>query len=144
LAEAARKIGLGSLLRVSVSMRRTPSGVELPSMLCDAVEAIIGAVYLDAGFEEARALVLRLLGPVPKKLALTPKDFKTQLQEWTQANFSMTPLYKVIEASGPPHSPSFVVEVFVGEKSLATGKGPSKKDAAQEAAKAALAKLVKA
>lgn len=142
LAESARKAGLGPLIRVSQSMRK-PQGVELPSILCDAVEALIGAVYLDTGFDAARLVIQKILGPVPKKVAASPKDPKTQLQELTQANFGMTPLYKVVKASGPPHLPVFGVEVYVGDRKLADGEGPSKKEAAQEAAKAALGELVK-
>jgi ribonuclease-3 len=140
LAQSAKNAGLGTLIRVSPSMRK-PTGVELPSLLCDVVEALIGAVYLDAGFEAARGLVLRLLGPVPTKVAVAPKDAKTELQEWTQAQFSVTPVYKVTEALGPPHSPVFTVEVYVADRKLAEGKGPSKKDAAQNAAREALASI---
>ncbi len=138
LAEGARKAGLGTLIRVSPSMRKV-TGVELPSLLCDGLEALIGAVYLDGGFEPARDLVLRFVGEVPTKVAIAPKDAKTELQEWTQASFGLTPVYKVVQSLGPPHAPTFVVEVYVGEKLLAKGQGPSKKDAAQEGAKAALA-----
>jgi ribonuclease-3 len=140
LAEGARRANLGGLIRVSPSMRKA-SGVELPSLLCDVVEALIGAVYLDSGFDAAREVVLRLLGPVPIKVAVVPKDCKTELQEWTQANFGVTPLYKVVEIAGPPHLPVFTVEVCVGERKLAQGKGSSKKDAAQDAAKTALFQL---
>lgn len=140
LASGARKAGLGSFIRVSPSMRRG-NEVELPSLLCDVVEALIGAVYLDAGFEAARAVVLHLLGPVPEKIVAAKKDAKTDLQEWTQAKFGLTPIYKVTEALGPPHSPVFTVEVYVGDRKLATGKGASKKDAAQDAAKVAMQQI---
>jgi ribonuclease-3 len=88
--------------------------------------------------------VLHLLGPVPTKVAIATKDAKTELQEWTQATFGLTPLYKVIESLGPPHAPTFKVEVYVGDKLLGQGTGPSKKDGAQAAAKAALQDLAKA
>jgi ribonuclease-3 len=140
LALGAKNAGLGALIRVSSSMRK-PHGVDLPSLLCDVVEALIGAVYLDAGFEDARALVLRLLGPVPTKVTVAPKDAKTELQEWSQEHVGLTPLYKVAESKGPAHSPVFTVEVYVEGRKLAEGSGKSKKDAAQEAAKAALKQL---
>lgn len=142
LAQGARNAGLGALIRVSPSMLRN-GVVELPSLLADVVEALIGAVYLDSGLEPARQVVLKVLGPVPSKIVVVPKDAKTELQEWTQSEFGMTPLYKVVESLGPPHSPTFRVEVFLGQKLLAEGKGPSKKDAAQQAARKALQDLSK-
>lgn len=140
LAECARRAGLGAMIRVSQSIKR-PEGVELPSLLCDVVEALIGAIYLDSGFESARVFILKTLGPVPLKVAASPKDSKTQLQEWTQAHFAKTPIYRVIKSSGPAHLPVFAVEVLMGDLKLAEGVGPSKKEAAQEAARAALAEL---
>lgn len=143
LAECGKQIGLGKILRVAASMRKT-EGVELPSIVSDAVEAIIGAVYLDAGLKPARETIRKILGPVPKKLIAAPKDPKTQLQEWTQARLGSTPIYEVTKSSGPPHMPIFVVEVSVKGRLLAQGQGPSKKEAAQEAARIALADIEKA
>jgi len=140
LAEAAKKIALGSHLRVAKAMRSSGS-IELPSVLSDVLEAIFGAAFLDAGLEEAQKLVLSVLGPLPRKLISTPKDPKTELQELIQSLSGLTPMYVVTSHLGPAHSPVFVVEVSLYEKTIAQGQGPSKKEAAQAAAKAALEKL---
>lgn len=140
LAACAKRMGLGELLRASPSIKRSGQ-VELPSILADALEALLGAIYLDGGFEAAGAVVETLLGPVPTRVTESPKDAKTQLQEWTQAEKGSTPVYRVTEALGPPHAPTFVVEVLIGDRSLAHGRGPSKKEAAQEAARIALSTL---
>jgi ribonuclease-3 len=137
LAACAKQMGLGLLLRASPSMKRSGQ-VDLPSILADALEALFGAIYLDGGFEAARAVVETLLGPVPTRVTESPKDAKTQLQEWTQAERGSTPLYRVVESLGPPHSPTFGVEVVVDNQVVAHGRGPSKKEAAQEAARNAL------
>lgn len=142
LAKCAKEAGLGAFLRVSISMKRSDE-VELPSLLCDLVEALVGAIYLDDGFEQAHKFVRRILGEVPKKVLEAPKDAKTEFQEWTQSKMAKTPVYKVLRTSGPPHMPVFVVEVSVADQTFAIGEGPSKKEAAQNAAKIALEKFAK-
>jgi ribonuclease-3 len=102
------------------------------------MEAIFGAAYLDSGYDAAKQLILRLLGPVPQKAIHYAKDPKTELQEIFQAACSVAPTYAVVQVSGSGHAPVFEVEVTVGEHPLARGEGANKKEAAQEAAKRAL------
>lgn len=133
LAKAAKKLELGGLIRVDSSMRKS-GPVDLPSVLADALEALIGGVYLDGGFAASQSLIRRILGEVELVVLSHEKDSKTKLQERIQAVIGSTPIYSVVQSSGPPHAPQFVVEVLVGDKSLATATGASKKEAAQQAA----------
>jgi ribonuclease-3 len=138
LSRAATRFDLGTYIRASKAMRAAGPVISI-SVLADTMEAIIAAVYLDSGVDAARALILRALGPIPERITLAPKDAKTELQERIQSMIYLAPLYRVVESSGPAHSPKFVVEVSVGGNSLANGTGSSKKEAAQDAARAALA-----
>lgn len=137
LADAASRLNIAQFMRVSKSMRAS-GPLSTPSVLADAMEALIAAVYLDQGFAAAREFVLRVMGPVPLKLTAVPKDSKTELQEIVQAHLSLTPTYRVKRSFGPPHAPTFEVELMVGDVVLSVGEGPSKKEAAQEAARLAL------
>ena len=137
LARAARELGLEPYIRVAKSMRMS-GPIDLPSLLSDVIEAIIGAAYLDAGLEASKNLILHVLGPVPTQVIQYAKDPKTILQEHFQAEVSEAPVYAVTDVSGPGHSPIFVVEVSVAGRVLATGEGRNKKEASQAAAKKAL------
>lgn len=139
LTKAALSLGLGEFLRLSPSV--SAQSLERTSLLADAVEALLGAIYLDSDLKAVQRLAKEVLGPVPKRVEATPKDAKTELQEWVQAHSAKTPTYTVVKAEGPAHAPIFQVSVCVDGKVLATGEGPSKKDAAQEAARIALARL---
>ncbi len=141
LVEAAKRCGVGAFMRVGRTMR-TIGPVELPSPLSDVMEAIIGAAYLDGGYQTAKELTLRLLGPLPDKAPESPKDAKTELQELVQAASSPTPVYTVVSTSGPSHAPVFTMDVAVAGKVVARGSGSSKKEAAQDAARAALKVLI--
>ena len=112
------------------------------SILADAFEAVIGAVYLDAGWAAAQPLVLRLLGERIDQAAAEPDDFdhKSRLQEMTVRQGEGTPRY-VVAGSGPDHDRHYVAEVFVAGVCRGTGEGTSKKDAEQEAARAAWQEL---
>jgi ribonuclease-3 len=130
LAEAAARIELGGQLRVG--------RIELqPSLLADAVEALIGAVFLDGGYEAARKAVAAVLGA--QLDALDPeqsaKDAKTELQERLQARRLKLPEYRVVSVQGEPHKQSFEVECHVTALDLrATGSGTSRQRAEQQAA----------
>jgi len=139
LANAAKRLDLGRYLRAGASMRKSGS-IELPSLLSDMVEAILGAVFLDSksDISVARKLVGNLVGPLPKKAKEILKDSKTIFQEKIQSKLFVTPTYKVIGSKGPDHEPEFEVEIYVQDKLVATGKGSSKKKAEQEAAQNAL------
>ncbi len=140
LYRIARKIDLGKYIRLSVGEEKS-GGREKPSILSDIVEALIGATYLDAGFDQAFALVASLYGDMLDPAGLTDSlDAKTHLQEALQKRGEI-PSYEEISAEGPPHAPIFTYRVLCGSKELGVGKGRSKQAAQQEAARAALKRL---
>jgi ribonuclease-3 len=134
LSQAARELGLGDWLRLGRGEERS-GGRTKPSLLADAFEAIVAAVYLDAGFDVAREFAARVLGPRIASVDVTGVyDFKTRLQEAAQAKLKATPEYRVINATGPDHDKTFEVGVVIGGKVWATASGKSKKEAEQRAA----------
>ena len=133
LAEVAETIGLGEAL--SVAPGEAKAGVRRRStVLADALEAALGALYLDGGLERARAFVRRAWDGAMSRLETPPKDAKTTLQEWVQARGLGLPTYVVASRVGPPHAPEFVVTVSAGEFT-GSGTGASKRAAEQLAAK---------
>ncbi|QJA06080.1 ribonuclease III [Thermosulfurimonas marina] len=138
LARIAERLGLFEFVLVSRGEARS-GGPKKASILAGALEAVIGAIYLDGGygkvFECLRRLFARLL---PQARRGMEADYRSRLQELTQALFRETPTYEVVSEKGPSHAPIFEVEVRVGERVLGRGKGRSKKEAAQEAARKAL------
>lgn len=112
------------------------------TIVADAMEAVIGAVYLDGGLEAAKSLIHRLWHPKIKSTKKPPKDHKSSLQEWSQKFKLGVPEYSVIEMSGPAHAPHFVVEVKI-QDFAATAEGTSKRVAEQKAAKLLLEKVSK-
>jgi ribonuclease III len=143
LAAIAREIDLGRYLLLGKGARN--SGIKhQDSILADALEAVIGAVFQDGGFPAADTLVQRLMG---ERLQgdvrhLVQTDFKTALQELSQDKLKTTPEYRVISESGLAHKKNFVVTVRIGGKEYATGTGTSKKRASQEAARAAMEQIL--
>ena len=137
LAEAAARIDLGGELRIGK--------VDLqPSVLADALEAVLGAVFLDGGYEAARKTVVAVLGPQMEALdpEQSAKDAKTELQEHLQAKRLKLPEYRVVSVQGEAHRQSFEVECHVAALDLrATGSGTSRQRAEQQAAKRLLDKL---
>ena len=136
-------LDLPAVLRVGEGEART-GGKTRPSMLADALEAVIGAVYLDAGFDAATRLVHRLFEGVDIKpeMQAASKDAKTALQEWLQGRRMKLPGYLVVDTTGAAHSQSFEVECTVVERSLSVrGIGASRRAAEQSAATAMLAQL---
>ena len=118
----------------------TSGGHAKQSILADALEAVIGAVFLDQGFDTCRNLILRLYeGEVEKAVddSLTA-DFKSQLQEVAQSKYHEIPAYRVVSAEGPDHAKEFIVEVIIGGRVIGKGSGSSKREAEKEAARAAL------
>ena len=113
------------------------------SILSDALEALIGALYLDKGIETCRNFILKnIVEPVLKEGEyLVDENFKSQLLELAQANKLANPVYQITNEAGPHHDKTFTVEVLIAEKVLGRGKGKSKKEAEQRAAKTALDKL---
>ena len=134
LAEVGRSIGLGPYVRLGRGETMT-GGADKPSILADTVEAIIGAVYLDAGGDAATAFVLRLIAPLlrdPERFGAA-MDPKTSLQEIAARRSAPPPVYTVSE-SGPDHNKHFIATVSVGELVQASGEGSSKKQAEMAAA----------
>ncbi len=137
LAQVAARLGVGDVLLLGKGEEGS-GGREKASILADAFEAVLGAVYLDAGWSAAQRLVLRELGDAITKAGEEPDDFdhKSRLQEKAVRDGEGTPRY-VVTGSGPDHDRVYVAEVFLAGTCMGTGEGRSKKDAEQEAAKAA-------
>lgn len=137
LAEIARQLDLGPNLRLAPAEERT-GGRAKDSILADALEAVIGAVYLDGGLEEARRIIVALLGDHVAERAKSPgvRDYKTRLQE-ILARGGERPTYEVV-GEGPDHARRFSAVVFVADRRLGTGEGRSKKQAEQAAAREAI------
>ncbi len=142
LAGKAMAINFGPLLRLGKGEERS-GGRHKESILAGAFEALLGAVYLDGGYEAARHLVERYFAPDVKEKTLGQQDYKTRLQEISQMLFREPPVYRVVSEIGPDHAKSFVTEIAVGGKVLGKGEGRSKKQSEQEAAKKALVELQK-
>ena len=143
LHQLARKLGLSGVLRLGEGEIRS-GGRERASILADTLEAVIGAVYIDAGYAAAQTLVSRLYAGVditPQMQAMG-KDPKTALQEWLQGRKLKLPLYRVVGATGAAHQQLFEIECEVPELSLSErGIGPSRREAEQAAAAAMLGAL---
>ena len=133
----AREIGLGDYLLLGKGEERT-GGRERASVLSDAFEAVIAAIYLDGGMEAAKKFVLRFVHPYVEAKPVF-KDYKTMLQEVTQKNPGETLEYVLVSESGPDHDKHFEVEVHLNSNVIGRGSGPSKKKAEQDAAREALA-----
>lgn len=136
LADIARGIHLGGSLILGAAFRRE-GGASQPSVLADAMEALIAAVYLDGGLEAAQALVLRLWAPHIAQ-ADAALDSKGALQAWYQARGLGEPRYEDLKAEGPPHQRVFTVGVYLGDEQLAKSSGRTKRLAQQQAAGVAL------
>ena len=138
LAARARDLGLGAHLRLGRG-EEGQGGREKPSLLANALEAVLAAAFLDGGLRAAAKLTRRWFGPlVVPPGALRGEDFKTALQEFAQARRQPPPAYHLVGESGPGHDRQFIVEVRQGERALARGEGRTKKAAAQAAARRAL------
>jgi len=135
----ARALNLGDYILLS-NAEDNNGGREKPSLLSNAFEAIIGAIYLEDGLKTAEKIAIELIESNYEEISLDSlfRDFKTTLQELTQARFGMTPEYKVISSRGPDHLKEFEVGVFIQDKEYARAIGKSKKIAQQEAAKEAV------
>lgn len=142
LAEFAKQIDLGKALRLGRGEIHG-GGRERPALLCDAFEALIGALYLDAGLEAVHAFIYPLLDETSEDILINHKaeDPKSTFQEWAQAQGHSTPHYVTRNATGPDHSKVFEVEVQVDGKVYGTGRGHSKQLATKDAAANALKRL---
>jgi ribonuclease III len=145
LASVARELALGDALLVGHGAE-AGGARRLTSVLADAFEATIGALYLEAGVEAVRTFVMRVFADRlrPEALALAVLDPKSELQERTMAESGLTPVYRIVAEAGPPHERIFTAEVLVGDRLLGQGSGATKKDAEKEAATVALKALAAA
>ena len=139
-ADVARTIGLGEVLKLGRS-EMLSGGRRKEALLGDAMEALIAAVYLDGGFDAARALVLRLWGDRIGTVQQDARDPKTALQEWAQARGMSPPSYAEAGRTGPDHQPVFTVEVTLDNGAREAARAGSKRVAEQQAARALLARL---
>ncbi len=142
LAKAARSLQLGAHVRLSEDVQQG-GGRDNPSILADAFEALVGALYLDLGLEVARTFVERvLLAPHDlEALARRSDNYKSLLLEFAQARGWPQPRYQVVAEEGPSHARTFTVEAWIGDRRLGCGVARSKKLAEQQAAREALARL---
>jgi ribonuclease-3 len=141
LAQHAERLAVGPELRIGVGEERS-GGRTKASLLADSMEAIFGAIYLDAGLDEARDAILAMLEETgEERTLLLGSDCKTQLQEMTQALGWDLPEYRLAAAVGPDHSKVFTIECWVGGEIAGRGEGPSKKTAEQKSAAEALTRV---
>ncbi len=139
-ADVARACGLGEVLKMGRS-EMLSGGRRKEALLADAMEAVIGAVYLDAGFEAARAMVLRLWAARIAEVEDDARDPKTSLQEWAQARGLPPPAYAEQDRTGPDHQPIFTVVVTLETGESASAVAGSKRAAEQSAAADLLARM---
>ncbi|OGG01832.1 ribonuclease III [Candidatus Gottesmanbacteria bacterium RBG_16_52_11] len=142
LSRIADTLGLGNLLFLSRGEEES-GGRKNPSLLADAFEAYLGAMFLDRGIEICRDFLTGYLFPVAQEIVDKKAyiDFKSHLQEIIQEISKNSPVYRVIRSEGPDHNKIFWVEVLSGEKALGSGSGKSKQEAEQSAASDALEKI---
>ena len=134
LSEVAGQLGIGTWLVLGKGEEKS-GGRGKPSILADAFEALVAAVYLDGGFHAAREMIERLLAQRIENVEFKGfYDFKTRLQELSQARLKSTPTYRVMSELGPDHDKRFVVAVTIGDEEWARAVGKSKKEAEQMAA----------
>jgi ribonuclease-3 len=142
LGRIAREISLENYLLLSKGEEKD-IGRAREAILANTLEALIGAIYIDQGYEPSKVFIEKfvlshLKEVLENKLFVDPKSF---LQEIVQERLKVTPVYKVLEESGPDHDREFLVGVFFEDRQVATGKGPSKQEAEREAAAAALGEM---
>ncbi len=139
LGKAAKNLNLGKFLRLSKG-EELSGGRENPQLMANTYEALIGAVYLEDGAEEAKKFVMETLIPLFEKELRSgpPKDSKSMLQELAQNVTKTSPRYRIISTSGPDHAKKFIVGVFLQDKKIGEGFGNSKQEAEEKAARQAL------
>ncbi|MGN6375069.1 MAG: ribonuclease III [Sphingomonas sp.] len=139
-AEVAREQGVRPHLRLG-KQARDDGAADSDNVLGDVMEALIGALYLDAGLEPARAFIRSAWADRVRTHSKAPQHPKSALQEWAAAHNRKTPVYEVVERAGPHHAPRFTIRVSVGRHAEATATGTSKQEAETEAARALLEQL---
>ena len=142
-ADVAREIGLGAVLKLGRS-EMLSGGRRKEALLADAMEAVLAAVYLDAGFEKAKAVVLRLWANRLATVDADSRDAKTALQEWAQAQGMKPPQYIQTGRSGPDHAPQFAITVRLDDGRTAKAQGAGTKRSIEQAAAQALLEQIEA
>lgn len=141
LAKIAQYLNLGKYLNLSNSEVNN-GGRQKPSLLSNAFEAILGAIYLESGYEKAQNIAEKIINKIYPNIDIDIiKDYKTKLQEITQAKLAKTPEYKVLSSNGPDHKKEFTIGLFLNDELIAQAVGKSKKEAEQIAAKITLKKF---
>ena len=144
LAELARRFGIGEHLLLGKGEEGS-GGRMKSSLLANAFESVIAAMYQDGGFDRTAAFIAELFEPLIEEgdISAVYRDYKTAVQEMCQVLFREMPRYMVISETGPDHDKRFETSLVIGERVIATGKGRSKKDAEQQAARIAMERLRK-
>jgi ribonuclease-3 len=144
LAQFAGQLQLGEHLFLGRGEEES-GGRQRPAILCDAFEALVGALYLDQGIDPAREFLNQMIEPMLREILASDadKDAKSLLQEVAQSYCQLTPTYRTVKEQGPDHAKLFTVAAIIGDKTYGTGQGPSKQNAAQAAAREALMTLEK-
>jgi ribonuclease-3 len=139
LADLAQQAQMGICMWMGKG-EESSGGRERLTNLCAAFEAVVGALYLDQGLDAVREFIQPRLDSMLEQILseALDKDARSTLQEWSQANRGLTPIYRMVSSSGPDHQKEFVVEVVIGDQVVARGTGRSKQAAAQSAAREAL------
>ncbi len=142
LADFANELEIGRFLRLGLGEDESGGRQRVP-LLCATFEAVVGAIYLDQGLPAVREFIERLIAPTLVEIQAQSlhKDAKSEFQVWAQAQFNITPRYKVVGMSGPDHARQFAVQVLVGDEVWGEGQGSSKQSAAQSAARMALTRI---
>lgn len=140
-ARVAQDLGVNEYLLLSKGEAKDV-GRARQYILANTLEALIGAVYLDRGYDAAKDFILKHLAPISEEILKSGSwiDSKSLFQEKAQEHLGLTPIYKTVKETGPDHDKHFTVSVFVGKEELGQGEGKSKQDAEQMAAKNALEK----
>jgi ribonuclease-3 len=143
LAQTAAELNYGNFLRMSKGEERT-GGREKDYLLANTFEAVLGAIYLDQGLEITEDFLERVHFPKISKIVENRSDIdpKTKFQEIAQEKFKITPEYELVSETGPDHSKTFVMAVYLGSKKYGQGEGPSKQKAEEAAAERALQKVI--
>ncbi len=134
-----RELGIGEFLRLSDGENST-GGRDRDSIIGNAMEALLGAIYLEAGYEAVKRFIDKML---VKRKRLVTADHKSRLQEWAQKQYKVPPDYAVVRSHGPDHAKTFDIQVSVSERVIGQGSGKSKKEAEQAAARDALKNILK-
>jgi ribonuclease III len=144
LAELARHFRIGEFLLLGRG-EEASGGRTKPSLLANALESVIAAMFLDSGFDQCAVFISRLFAPIIEAgdLNAVYRDYKTTVQEICQVRFREVPRYVLISETGPDHDKRFAISLVIGEQVIATGTGRNKKEAEQHAAKTALEEFQK-